>query len=175
VKATLDVIYEVERRGLFAFFIPSIFTPLHDTRMEKKKGVTETNQLTPLQWQLMMKCWKMNLRPGQASWWAPTVWRLGAIFLWAWKLRKLNGPNFTWSMLLFASAMPEWLMAKMGKIYLGKPINVKTRKELLKTIKPAMRQFVRTDTGDIPDDFASPPPAPAEEKRSFIELTPQYS
>ena len=41
-KATLDLIYEVERRGLFAFFIPSIFTPLHDTRMEKQKGVTET-------------------------------------------------------------------------------------------------------------------------------------
>ena len=38
----IDLIYEVERRGLFAFFIPSIFTPLHDTRMEKKKGVTET-------------------------------------------------------------------------------------------------------------------------------------
>jgi len=176
VKATLDVIYEVERRGLFAFFIPSIFTPLHDTRMEKKKGVTETNQLTPLQWQLMMKCWKMNLRPGQASWWAPTVWRLGAILLWAWKLRKLNGPNFTFPMLLFASALPEWLMAKMGKIYVGKPINVKTRTELLKTIKPSMRQYVRTDTGDIPDDFASPPPAPSEDKkRAFIELTPQYS
>ena len=77
VKATLDVIYEVERRGLFAFFIPSIFTPLHDTRMEKSKGVSETRELTPLQWQLMMKCWKMNLRPGNASWWAPTVWRVG--------------------------------------------------------------------------------------------------
>src|SRR5258705_6416416 len=33
IMATLDLIYEVERRGLFAFFIPSIFTPLHDTRM----------------------------------------------------------------------------------------------------------------------------------------------
>ena len=37
-KATLDLIYEVERRGLFAFFIPSIFTPLHDTRMENEEG-----------------------------------------------------------------------------------------------------------------------------------------
>jgi hypothetical protein len=143
--------------------------------MEKKKGVTETKQLTPLQWQLMMKCWKMNLRPGQASWWAPTAWRLSAILLWAWKLRKLNGPNFTWSMLLFASAMPEGLMAKMGKIYLGKPITVKTRKELLKTIKPSMRQYIRTDTGDIPDDFVPPPAAAEAKKRSFIELTPQYS
>ena len=65
-------------------------------------------------------------------------------------------------------------MAKMGKIYLGKPINVKTRKELLETIRPSLRHYVRTDTGDIPEDFASP--APAEEKKSeFIELTPQYS
>jgi hypothetical protein len=37
-RATLDLIYEVERRGLFAFFIPSIFTPLHDTRIEKANG-----------------------------------------------------------------------------------------------------------------------------------------
>jgi hypothetical protein len=174
VKATLDVIYEVERRGLFAFFIPSIFTPLHDTRMEKSKGVSETRELTPLQWQLMMKCWKMNLRPGNASWWAPTVWRVGAIVLWAWKLRKLNGPGFTWPMFLFASALPESVMAKMGKIYVGKPLKIKTRKELLATVKPSMRQYLRPDTGDMPDDFVPPRPA-APERSTFIELTPQYS
>jgi hypothetical protein len=72
-RATIDLIYEVERRGLFAFFIPSIFTPLHDTRMEHSRGVAETRELTQLQWQLMMKCWKMNLRPGQNSWWAPPL------------------------------------------------------------------------------------------------------
>ena len=174
VKATLDVIYEVERRGLFAFFIPSIFTPLHDTRMEKSKGVSETRELTPLQWQLMVKCWKMNLRPGNASWWAPTVWRVGAIVLWAWKLRKLNGPGFTWPMFMFASAFPESMMEKMGKIYVGKPLKIKTRKELLATVKPSMRQYLRPDTGDMPDDFVPPRPAAAE-RSPFIELTPQYS
>jgi hypothetical protein len=159
VRATIDLIYEVERRGLFAFFIPSIFTPLHDTRMEKKKGVSETRELTPLQWQLMMKCWKMNLRPGQTSWWGPTAWRVGAIVLWAWKLRKLNGPGFTWPMFLFASALPESLMGKMGKIYIGRPLRVKTRKELLETVKPSMRRFLRSDTGDMPEMDALPPPA----------------
>jgi hypothetical protein len=167
-KATIDLIYEVERRGLFAFFIPSIFTPLHDTRMELQKGVAETSQLTPLQWQLMMKCWKMNLRPGQASWWAPTAWRLGAIGLWAWKLRKLNGPGFTWPMFMFANALPESLMAKMGKIHLGRPLKIKTRKELLATIKPHQQQFLRTDTGDIPEVSSSHPPPP--EPRQFISL-----
>src|SRR5262249_21424060 len=134
-RATLDLIYEVERRGLFAFFIPSIFTPLHDTRMEHKKGVTETTQLTPLQWQLIMKCWKMNLRPGQSAWWAPTAWRLGALGLWMARLRKLNGPNFTWPLLMFASAVPERLMVRLGKIHAPRPLNIKNRKELLATIR----------------------------------------
>jgi radical SAM superfamily enzyme YgiQ (UPF0313 family) len=158
VKATIDLIYEVERRGLFAFFIPSIFTPLHDTRMETKQGVTETAALTPLQWQLMMKCWKMNLRPGNVSWWGPTAWRLGALGLWAYKLRKLNGPNFTWPMFMFASALPEKLMGRMNKIHVGRPVHVKTRKELIATIKPHLWQHLRADNGDLPE--GTPTPAP---------------
>ncbi|MBL8207862.1 MAG: hypothetical protein JNM09_26750, partial [Blastocatellia bacterium] len=159
VQATLDLIYEVERRGLFAFFIPSIFTPLHDTRMQDKKGVTETKQLTPLQWQLMMKCWKMNLRPGQYSWWAPTAWRLGALGLWAWKLRKINGKSFTWPLFMFASALPEKIMAKLGKIYMGKPLKVKSRKELLATIRPNQQKFLRADNGDLPEGWQPYKPA----------------
>jgi radical SAM superfamily enzyme YgiQ (UPF0313 family) len=157
-KATLDFIYEVERRGLFAFFIPSIFTPLHDTRMEKKEGVTETAQLTRLQWQLMMKCWKMNLRPGQMSWWGPMAWRLGAIGLWAYKLRKLNGPGFTWPMMMFASALPERLLSLMGKIHLGRPMKIKTRKELLEGIRPHQWQYLREDNGDVPKGGPKPTP-----------------
>jgi radical SAM superfamily enzyme YgiQ (UPF0313 family) len=153
VKATLDLIYEVERRGLFAFFIPSIFTPLHDTRMEMKTGVTETMQLSPLQWQLMMKCWKMNLRPGQYSWWAPTAWRVGAIALWLYKLRKLNGPNFKWPLLMFSSAMSEKMMGRLGKIYTGKPVKVKSRKELIAGLKPHYLQYLRADNGDLPEGY----------------------
>ncbi len=143
-RATIDLVCEVERRGLFAFFIPSIFTPLHDTRMEKKTGVTETRQLTPLQWQLIMKCWKMNLR-------------LGALGLWAWRLRKLNGPGFTWPLFMFASALPETLMARMGKLAPARPLKIKTRKELLATIKPHQWQYLREDAGDLPDQFTRPP------------------
>jgi hypothetical protein len=92
---------------------------------------------------LLTKCWKMNLRPDQYSWWAPTAWRVGAIGLWLWKLRKLNGPNFTWPLLMFANALPEKLMAKMGKIYRGKPLQIKSRKELLAAIRPNYWQHLR--------------------------------
>jgi hypothetical protein len=77
-------------------------------------------------------------------------------------------------MFLFASALPESVMAKMGKIYVGKPLKIKTRKELLATVKPSMRQYLRPDTGDMPDDFVPPRPA-APARSTLIELTPQYS
>ena len=177
-RATLDLVYEVERRGLFAFFIPSIFTPLHDTRMEKQKGVTETAALSPLQWQLIMKCWKMNLRPGQNSWWAPTAWRLGALGLWMMKLRNLNGPNFTAPLLMFASAAPEAMLDKLGKIYVGRPLTIKTRRELLATVRPSQWRYLRRDTGDVPD---LPPEVAADvlavaalSAKSFLPLTPVH-
>jgi len=152
-RATLDLLYEVERRGLFAFFVPSIFTPLHDTRLAGKQGVQESRELTRLQWQIMMKCWKLSLRPALHSWWGPMAWRVGALAVWIWKLRKMNGPNFTWPLLLFASALPEWLMAKMGKIYRGRPLAVKSRKELLATVKPQHWKYLRPDNGDLPDGW----------------------
>ncbi len=153
VKATLDLVYEIERRKLFAFLVPSIFTPLHDTRMQHKKGVAETCDLSPLQWQLMMKCWKLNLRPGQHSWWGPTAWRVGALGLWMYKLRRINGPKFTWPLLMFASALPEGIMHRMGKIYRGKPLAIKSRKELLATVKPQHWKHLRADNGDLPEGY----------------------
>ncbi len=149
-KATLDLVYEAERRKLFAFFIPSIFTPLHDTQMAEQEGVAETRRLTSLQWQLIMKCWKMNLHAAQFKWWAPAAWRLGAIALWLFRLRRLNGPKFTWPLLLFSGAMPENMMARMGKIYLPKRLEIKSRKELLAAIGPRFWKHLRADTGDMP-------------------------
>ncbi len=162
VKDTIDLIYEMERRDLFAFLVPSIFTPLHDTRMEDQRGVTHTRNLSPLQWQLIMKCWKNNLRPGQYSWWGPMAWRFGALGMWAYKLRKTNGPNFTWPMFMFASALPESWMEKMGKIHVGRPMKTLNRKELLETIRPNYWKFLRPDTGDMPDGWTAPFPAGQE-------------
>jgi radical SAM superfamily enzyme YgiQ (UPF0313 family) len=153
--ATLDVIYEIERRGLFAFLVPSIFTPLHDTRLAERQGVVESRELTPLQWQVLMKCWKMNVNAALQSWWGPPAWRLGAFVLWLWKLRRMNGPAFTWPLLMFTGMCPERLIAKMGKIYRGRTLTVKSRKELLATIKPQHWKHLREDTCDLPDGWAA--------------------
>ncbi len=169
VKATLDLVYEIERRGLFAFLIPSIFTPLHDTRMENQQGVTETKQLTPLQWQLILKCWKINLRPGQYSWWGPLAWRIGAIIMWLLKLRKTNGPNFTWPIFMFAGAMPEKWMERLGKVYIGKPLKTKSRKELIASVKPNYWQYFRADNGDLPEGY-TPPSKPQRQSEEDLRV-----
>jgi hypothetical protein len=162
-RETLDLVYEMDRRGLFAFLVPSIFTPLHDTRMEHQTGVTQTRQLSPLQWQLMMKCWKHNLRPGQYSWWGPIAWRIGALFMWLYRLRKLNGPNFTWPLMMFAGLAPEAILQRMGKIHVGKPLVTRNRRELIASLRPNYQKHLRADNGDLPErweSFKKSPPAP---------------
>lgn len=156
--ATLDLIYEVERRGLFAFFVPSIFTPLHDTRLATHKGVIESREMTALQWQILLKCWKMSVDAALHSWWGPPAWRIGAFLLWLAKLRKANGPAFTWPLLMFTNTLPERLMEKMGRIYRGRPLPLKSRKELLATIKPRHWRYLREDNGDLPAGWEAPLP-----------------
>jgi len=155
VKETLDLIYEMERRRLFGFLVPSVFTPLEGTRMEHDVGVTQTRQLSRLQWQLILKCWRMNMGPGLYSWWGPLAFKLGGLAVWWAKLRKTNGPNFTWPMMMFAGTVPEELLFKAGKLYQGRPLQLKTRAELLADIRPNYWQYLREDNGDLPSEAAA--------------------
>jgi len=54
---------------------------------------------------------------------------------------------------MFTNTLPERLMEKMGKIYRGRPLAVKSRKELLATIKPQHWKHLREDNGDLPDGW----------------------
>ena len=170
-RATLDLLYEIERRGLFAIMVPSIFTPLHDTRMEHQRGVSETRQLTPLQWQIIMKCWKMILRPTFNTWWSPLVWKFGSLIVWLLKLRHTNGPNFKWPLVMFSSAVPEKLMARMGKIYVGRPLKTKTRRELIAALKPHYWQYLRADNGDLPEGYTPPSHPGAQSPEEDLRVT----
>jgi hypothetical protein len=112
--------------------------------------VATSQGLSSLQWQLIMKCWRQNLRPGLASWWGPSVFKVGALALWLTKLPKTNGPRFTWPLMMFAGALPEPLVLRAGKLHDGRPLQLKTRAQLLASINPHYWQFLREDTGDMP-------------------------
>ena len=89
--------------------------------------------------------------------------------MWMYKLRRLNGPNFTWPLLMFSGALSEGRLQKMGRIYKAKPIRTKTRKELIASLKPHYWQYLRPDNGDLPEGY-SPPPRVATDSRTLHVL-----
>jgi radical SAM superfamily enzyme YgiQ (UPF0313 family) len=141
--ATLDMLYEAERRGLYAMWVPSIFTPLKDTRMEKAEGVRETQQLSKLQWQVIMKAWRVASSIGLQTTWGKVSFGVGSLVVWATRLRRVNGPNFTWPLVQFSKTVPESWLHKTGKVYEGKPIPRMSREELVETIRPDWRDKMR--------------------------------
>ena len=58
-------------------------------------------------------------------------------------------------------------MARMGKIHVGRPLKIKSRKELLQTVRPTQVRYLRQDTGDVP----AVPPMP--EGPRMLTVLPQ--
>jgi len=55
-------------------------------------------------------------------------------------------------MLMFTSAVPEAVLYRAGKLYGGRPLQVKTRAELLASIKPHHWKYLREEAGDLPGE-----------------------
>jgi hypothetical protein len=139
-RATLDLLYEAERRGLHCMWVPSIFTPLVRTRMAGGEGVRETQHLSKLQWQVIMKAWAVASRIGLQTTWGKVTFGLGALAVWAGRLRRVNGPNFTWPLVQFSGLVPERWLEGAGAIYRGRPLPRRTRDDLMATIRPDWRR-----------------------------------
>jgi radical SAM superfamily enzyme YgiQ (UPF0313 family) len=141
VRETLDLIFEMQRRGLRVILVPSVFTPLKDTRMEDMTGVKETRELTKLQWQLIMTCWRISASIGLQSWWGPYAWSLGAFLFWALRGRRINGPNFTWPAMHFSRVIPRSVTYRVGGLYPGRPLKILSHAELLETVAPKWKPY----------------------------------
>ena len=57
---------------------------------------------------------------------------------------------------MFSGAISEKNLQRMGKIYPGKPLKVKSRKELIASLKPRDWQYLRADNGDLPVEYVPP-------------------
>jgi len=75
------------------------------------------------------------------------------VFMWLYRLRKLNGPDFTWPLMMFAGVAPETVLERMGKIHVGKPLVTKDRRELIASLRPNYLKHLRADNGDLPKEF----------------------
>ena len=66
----------------------------------------------------------------------------GALALWAARLRCVNGPNVTWPSPQFSGAVPQRLLERSGRIYVGRPLSRVTRDDLLAGVRPNWRRAI---------------------------------
>jgi hypothetical protein len=66
-------------------------------------------------------------------------------------------------------------VAGLGGLYQGRPLPIKTRKELLATIRPNHRKFLPADTGELPDDMPEEAPTASRAVCPVVHLIAQLA
>ncbi|HEX4627431.1 MAG TPA: hypothetical protein VH137_01460, partial [Gemmatimonadales bacterium] len=79
---------------------------------------------------------------GLQTTWGKLSFGAGALVLWAARLRRVNGPNFTWPLVQFSGVAPERWLERTGRIYGGRPLSRVTRDDLLATVRPDWREAI---------------------------------
>ncbi len=110
-KQSLDLLYAL--KGSKWSVIPTLFTPLDDTRLSKQQSA-KVVELTDLQWEFFFTCWRYNIdffRGGSVQW----KFNLGVPVYYYLLGRKLFGQAMKYPLFRFAH-FPEWYLRR--KLYL---------------------------------------------------------
>jgi radical SAM superfamily enzyme YgiQ (UPF0313 family) len=111
-KQALDLLYALQ--GAKWSVIPTLFTPLEQTRLGAQKGA-RVAELTDLQWEFFFTCWRYNIdffRNTKSVQWK---FNLGVPLYYYLMGRKLFGPAMKYPLFRFGH-FPEWWLR--GKLYL---------------------------------------------------------
>jgi hypothetical protein len=88
--------------------VPSIFTPLEDTRMASGKAL-KAKQLTQLQWEFIMTAWKQSREFGEMRDRSRAFFSVGTKIFYQARGRWVHGTQFKWPAMRFADVSEEKL------------------------------------------------------------------
>jgi hypothetical protein len=91
-------------------YVPSIFTPLEDTRMADGAGL-KAKQLTQVQWEFMMTAWMQSRDFGEMRDRSRGYFKWGTKAFYYGRGRWVHGKQFKWPAMRFAG-MPEETVSK---------------------------------------------------------------
>ena len=101
---TLDLLHRLKNNKIL--YVPSIFTPLEDTRMAKDKAL-KAKQLTKLQWEFIMTAWKQSRDFGEMRDRSRVYFRWGTKAFYYGRGRWVHGEQFKWPAMRFAGVPEE--------------------------------------------------------------------
>ncbi len=106
LRQTLDLLHRLKKYKVL--YVPSIFTPLEDTRMAGGKAL-KAKALTQLQWEFVMTAWKQSRDFGEMRDRSRTYFRWGTKVFYHARGRWVHGNQFKWPAMRFAGDPEEKL------------------------------------------------------------------
>ena len=87
-------------------YVPSIFTPLEDTRLASGKPL-KLRELTGLQWEFILTAWRRSLDFAVIRRQSNLAWKLGMMGFYYLRGRWIHGPDFKYPAFRFAGVSEE--------------------------------------------------------------------
>ncbi len=106
LKQTLDLLHRLKNNKVL--YVPSIFTPLEDTRMKDGKPL-KSKELTQLQWEFMMTAWKQSRDFGEMRDRSRAYFKIGTKLFYYLRGKHVHGKVFKWPAMRFAGVSEEKL------------------------------------------------------------------
>jgi len=108
IRDSLDLLRRLRKNKIL--YVPSIFTPLDDTRMASGRTL-KPRELTKLQWEFMLTAWRQSLDFAVIRKRSNLAWKLGMFSFYYVRGRWAHGPQFKYPAMRFAGVSEE----KIGK------------------------------------------------------------
>ena len=120
VKQSLDLLHRLKNNKVL--YVPSIFTPLEDTRMASGHAM-KARELTQLQWEFIMTAWKQSRDFGEMRERSRKYFKIGTKVFYHLRGRHVHGPAFKWPAMRFAGEPEEKLQKHLYLNWDRKPNN----------------------------------------------------
>ncbi len=99
IRQSLDLLHRLRHNKVL--YVPSIFTPLEDTRMASGHAL-KPRELTKLQWEFILTAWSQSLNFAVSRKRSNLAWKLGMYAFYYGRGRWIHGEQFKYPALRFA-------------------------------------------------------------------------
>ena len=106
IKQSLALLHRLKNNKVL--YVPSIFTPLEDTRMASGHAM-KARELTRLQWEFIMTTWMQSGDFGEMRERSRKYFKIGTKIFYHLRGKHVYGPAFKWSAMRFAGEPEEKL------------------------------------------------------------------
>lgn len=106
IKQSLELLHRLKHNKVL--YVPSIFTPLEDTRMGSGHAM-KARELTQLQWEFIMTAWKQSRDFGEMRDRSRKYFKIGTKVFYHLRGKYVHGEAFKWPAMRFAGEPEEKL------------------------------------------------------------------